>query len=232
MADPMPESDGCAKESRGTLGQIFDPFAETEVYSHSRPHWCQSGVVVFITMRTHDSIPKEVIRRWDREKQEWVRRRGYSGKDHWTKVIPTLPSEDQFQFAKQFNRCREEFLDTCHGACRLRNPSLAAIVEKSLLHFDGERYELGDFVIMPNHVHLLASFPSCEDMKNSCDSWMHFTARKINIACGTRGKFWQQEPFDTLVRSPEQYDYLRQYIRDNPIKAKLRNGEYLHRELH
>jgi type I restriction enzyme R subunit len=83
-----------------------------------------------------------------------------------------LDAEQRQQFAQEFNRVREDFLDTCHGRCVLRRPELAKIVADSLLHFDGERYRMGDFVVMPNHVHLLASFPMEESMKLQCDSWL------------------------------------------------------------
>jgi len=88
---------------------------------------------------------------------------------------------------------------------------------------------MGDFVIMPTHVHLLAAFPTAEAMKAQCDSWLHYTANQINKAIGEKGKFWQQEPFDHLVRSLAQYEYLRHYIADNPRKANLKTGEYLYR---
>ena len=97
------------------------------------------------------------------------------------------------------------------------------------MHFDGRRYRLGDFVVMPNHVHLLAVFPSDEAMKEQCDSWLHYSAFQIHRVIGEKGKLWQQEPFDHLVRNPEQYDYLREYIADNPEKARLRTGEFLYR---
>src|SRR5437867_802233 len=58
------------------LGECFDPKEELLIYEHCRPHWSQAGAVVFITFRTHDSIPREVIERWDQEKQEWLRCRG------------------------------------------------------------------------------------------------------------------------------------------------------------
>lgn len=103
------------------------------------------------------------------------------------------------------------------------------IVAESLLHFDGERYRIGDFIVMPNHVHLLGVFESADRLKEQCDSWLHFTAHQINKLIGGQGKFWQQEPFDHLVRSPEQYEYLRQYIADNPHKCGLRADEYVYR---
>lgn len=90
---------------------------------------------------------------------------------------------------------------------------------------------MGDFVIMPNHVHLLAAFNTEEGLRNQCDSWLHYTAVQLNKVLGRHGKFWQQEPFDHLVRSVEQYEYLRNYIAENPSKARLREGEFLYRRL-
>jgi len=61
-------------------------------------------------------------------------------------------------------------LDSCHGRCLLKRPELATIVADSLLHFDGQRYRIGDFIVMPNHVHLLAVFRGAEAMKEQYDS--------------------------------------------------------------
>ena len=52
---------------------------------------------------------------------------------------------------------------------------------------------------------------------------------EINKAINEQGRFWQGDPFDHLVRSPKQYEYLRRYIKDNPRKAKLAVGEYHYR---
>ena len=208
-------------------GQIFDPQADLLIEGGVRPHWSQAGAIVFITMRLHDSIPKEVLARWEREKQDWMGRRGHVG--HWSAILPTLPQEEQNAFRQHFNRCREDLLDNCLGSCLLRDPKNAKIVVNSLLHFDGERYRMGDFVIMPSHTHLLASFPDETAMKNQCDSWLHYTAFQINRHNGGKGKLWQQEPFDHLVRSVDQYEYLRKYIADNPKLARLREGEFFYR---
>ena len=208
------------------LGECFDPKGEILVEEHCRPHWSQAGAVVFITFRTHDSVPREVVRRWDRE---WLRLHGHETGEHWSRIVPKLPSAQAAKFRIRFNRAHELFLDSCQGQCLLKRPELAKIVADALLYFDGQRYRLGDFVVMPNHVHLLAAFSTAEALKAQCDSWLHFTAFQINRAIGEKGKFWQQEPFDHLVRSPEQYEYLRKYIAVNPEKAGLRRDECLHR---
>ncbi|MCA9190153.1 MAG: transposase [Planctomycetales bacterium] len=256
------------------LGELFDPKAEVLVHERLRPHWSQAGAIVFVTFRTVDSIPKEVLTRWDSEKQTWIVRvlgtrgslceptletnpssspTGHNANDsnpqdsvdcrnqqalvrganhdyqHWSRLLPLLTDAERHPFEFHFNRCREMKLDECLGACLLKKPELAQIVADSLLHFDGDRYRMGDFVIMPNHVHLLAAFDTPERMEKQFDSWLHYTAFRINRVIGSCEHFWQQEPFDHLVRSPEQYEYLRQYIQSNPDKAGLNPGEYLYR---
>ena len=153
-------------------------------------------------------------------------RRGKDEDAHWSVIVGELPESERAEFHRTFDRCREAFLDSCHGRCLLRRPELSQIVADSLLYFDRQRYRMGDFIVMPNHVHLLAVFATAEEMKKQCDSWLHYTAYRINQAIGEKGKLWQSEPFDHIVRTPEQYDYLRRYIADNPHKAGLRAGEY------
>jgi type I restriction enzyme R subunit len=211
------------------LGEMFDPKTDFSIHEHCRPHWSQAGAVVFITFRTADSIPREVLERWEREKREWLIGNGIESNEHWSKVVPTLKPELQNKFKQTFNRHREDFLDTCQGECVLQRNELAQVVHDSLLHFDGDRYRMGDFIVMPNHVHLLCTFLSKEALVTQCDSWLHFTARQINLKLGRKGKLWQQEPFDHLVRSPKQYEYLRKYIADNGVKAGLQDGQFLYR---
>jgi type I restriction enzyme R subunit len=94
-----------------------------------------------------------------------------------------------------------ESLDSCHGECVLRRPELALEVGRSLWHFDSDRYELTDFVVMPNHVHLLAAFMTDEAMLAQCEAWKRYTATRINRRLNRQGRFWQQDAFDHLVRS-------------------------------
>jgi hypothetical protein len=63
-------------------------------------------------------------------------------------------------------------------------------------------------------------------MKKLCRSWKNFTAMTINRALGRKGQFWQWESFDHLVRSPSSLAKFREYILNNPQKARLREGEY------
>jgi type I restriction enzyme R subunit len=193
------------------------------------PHWSQAGAIAFITWRTNDSTPEPILNRWRSDRCRWLRAHHIDPDDrHWKAQFfglkPAVPAEFHRTFADRWHA----ELDACHGECVLRRPELAAVVAKSLHHFDGERYALTDFVVMPNHVHLLAAFRDDEAMLAQCELWKHFTATQINRRLGRRGRFWEQDGFDHLVRSEEWFEYYRRYIADNPVKTQLSSGEFIH----
>ena len=130
------------------------------------------------------------------------------------------------EYHDRFTTRWHEELDAGHGECVLQRPEIARIVHDSLRHFDGDRYEMISFVIMPNHVHLLACFPDKAAMLEQCESWKHYTGSQINRRLGTHGRFWQQDAFDHLVRHEGQHRRLLDYIAQNPVKARLRLSEH------
>ncbi|NQT11973.1 MAG: transposase, partial [Planctomycetes bacterium] len=170
-----------------------------------------------ITVSSHHA-PRDGVRHAERA--------GYCG--GWRSQFEQLEPRLQREFHETFSQRWHQELDNCHGACVLRRPELGQIVANSLNHFDGQRYELTDLVVMPNHVHLLAVFRDAGQMLDQCESWKHYTATQINRRLSRKGRFWQQDGFDHLVRSMEQFEYLRRYIADNPVKASLCPGEFVH----
>ena len=206
----------------------FDPSEGLEQTQRKLPHWFQPNVATFSTFRTADSLPAEVVRRWEDEQRTWLRDRGIVVADH--QPIPdriSLAAADQFEFRKHKIRRWNCHLDSCHGTCALRNRDLAEIVIQSLRHFDGQRYDLDCAIVMPNHVHLLVQFREGTTCRAQCQSWLRYTARQINQRIGRNGAFWQGEPFDHLVRSAEQFEYLRRYIAENGRRANLPDTDYL-----
>ncbi|MCE9605618.1 MAG: transposase [Planctomycetia bacterium] len=208
--------------------ELFDPKAEFDVRSGNMPHWYQPGVTYFVTFRTADSVPAELSRGWRLRRDSWLRERGISPEsadwNHRLKADRDLEKEFQAKFIPEFM----EWLDRGLGECVLRKPEFNGIVAESLRSGDGDRYRLGDFVVMPNHVHLLVGLIGNTEIERQCFSWKTYTAKRINRCLGRKGRFWQEESFDHLVRSPEQFDYLQNYIAENPLKAKLPEGDYIH----
>lgn len=74
----------------------------------------------------------------------------------------------------------EAFLDQGYGACPLKDPFTARIVEDAFLHFDGERYRLLAWVVMPNHVHVLVETFDSYPLATIIHSWKSYTAQRIN----------------------------------------------------
>jgi len=207
----------------------FDPKQELTVTYGDMPHWEQVGATYFITFRTADSLPQQAINLWRHERNDWLTRQTNDSSDvPWHEKLKRLPKPMRQRFNRIFHYKLEQKLDTGLGECLLAKKECATVVANSLTHFDDQRYHLGDFVVMPNHVHLLVCFFKDVRLRTQCYSWKHFMATKINKLLGKSGEFWQSESFDHLVRDLEHFRKFQRYIRENPIKAGLSKEKFIH----
>jgi REP element-mobilizing transposase RayT len=136
-------------------------------------------------------------------------------------------SEVEAEYHATFTEAIEQWLDAGDGACVLRDHAIARLVANALLHFDGQRYLMDAFVIMPNHVHALFRLVEPFRLESVLKSWKGFTAREINKRLGRRGKLWQDDYWDRLIRNESHWLKCRDYVFDNPPKANLPANEYL-----
>ena len=210
--------------------KFFNPEAEIVVARGHLPHWDQAGTTTFITWRTADSVPREIWVKWRAERNDWLQAHGIDpAQPDWRRMVEVLPQGERTEF-RRFSKRLEEELDLGHGACVFRRPELRDILAGALHHFDGLRYVLGDFVIMPNHVHLLVGGLARAALLMQVESWKKWSALQLNPRLGRKGRFWQDESYDHLVRSEEAFQRFKKYIAENPVKAGLREGEYSHWE--
>ncbi len=193
----------------------FDPDAPVGKTGRHLPHWRQEGATYFVTFRLEDSIPKDKLVQWQTELREWLRR-------HPEPRTPEQEMEYAELFAERFHR----WLDDGLGECWLKRPEISAIVEEALRCFDGRRYWLGHFVVMPNHVHCLVRPLGEYPLSDILHSWKSFTAKQINAVLGREGRVWQDESFDNVVRDGAALEKFSGYVQENPGKAKLREGEF------
>ena len=168
---------------------------------HSRgylPHF--DGVIrpQFITINLADAIPGKVIQRWRQE-------------------LRFLDREQQ-----RLLRLRiEKYLDLGYGSSLLNNQEVAGMVQDSLLKFDGVRYQLFAWVVMPNHVHSLMSRFEGYELKNIVHSLKSYSAHEANKILGRSGQFWMEDYFDRYMRNEEHFRRTVRYIENNPVKAGL-----------
>jgi REP element-mobilizing transposase RayT len=193
------------QDAASTSVQYFDPDAPVAHLSGNLPHWRQQGTTYFVTFRLADSMPQQKLDQWLEEC------------DAWLMANPEPHSPDQRrQYYERFPARFQAWLDQGYGSCVLCKPEIKAIVESTLRHFDGDRYHLDEFVVMPNHVHVLVTPLGGNLLSDILHSWKSFSASEINKRLARTGTLWQKETFDHIVRSPESLRRIREYIRDNP----------------
>lgn len=177
----------------------FDFGIPLETFRRNLPHWKQEGTTYFITFRLADSIPGERINSWKYERAKWVEQHTHPYSDsEW--------DEYNSLFTQRIN----DYLDLGHGSCILKDRRLSQIVVDSLKHFDGIRYALGEWVVMPNHVHMiLQPFPDY-DLSEIMRSIKLYTAHIINKNLGVSGTVWQDESFDHIIRNAKQKNRIEQ----------------------
>jgi REP element-mobilizing transposase RayT len=80
-------------------------------------------------------------------------------------------------------------------------------------------------VIMPDHVHLILTPLADEDGSFSIPQIMHAikseAAHRINKALRRKGKVWQDESFDHVLRGDESLANRTAYVLENPVRAGL-----------
>jgi REP element-mobilizing transposase RayT len=104
--------------------------------------------------------------------------------------------------------------------CIFGQPAVAQLVLESLTGEQLGHYELYAFVVMANHVHVLIH-PHV-DPSRLLKSLKGATAREANKLLGRTGEsFWQKESHDHWVRDQAEFERIRLYIENNPVKAGL-----------
>jgi len=202
------------------------------------PHYQPEDYAYFITTRLTGTIPKIVFEKIKNEYEQNLKHLdGY-------KCSKTKKEKYRELQKTKFNKY-EKILDTCkYGHKWLGDSKVAKIVDQAFHYYDGAKYDLIAYTILPNHIHLVI-FPIVErkssfaqkDINNqyiqneSGDSFYilskimqdikKFTAKEANKVLNRKGKFWQNENYDHVVRDEQELRRIVKYILNNPVKAGL-----------
>lgn len=182
--------------------RLFNPRAEALNKEQNLPHWKQPGAAYFVTFHLADALPKDK-------------------RDELSRCIQATETAQQ---PPEFLARLEDWLDAGEGECLLEDPTLAGIVDGCLRHFDGTRYDLLAWVVMPNHVHVLVQSRPDFDIGNVLHTWMSSTTHEINKTLGRQGPVWQQQSHQHLVCDPDALWSIADYIVKNPLKAGVQTS--------
>ena len=80
-----------------------------------------------------------------------------------------------------------------------------------------------DFVLMPNHVHILMTVPSEMSNEKAMQLIKGNFSFRANKELGFRGEVWQSGYSDVQILDDQSFQQHREYIENNPVKAGLAN---------
>lgn len=199
MASPRIE---IAKRSRGYL-----------------PHWETQNAIYFVTFRLKDSLPRKVVVEI-RNQRKLI--------ENAQRASVTVPADRvRLRQLQALLRKAERWLDGGRGSCYMRDPRIAKIVADAISHFDGQRYRLLAWCVMPNHVHVVFSPLGKHKLEKILHSWKSFSSGEANRLLQRSGAFWQREYFDHLVRHEASLAKILRYVEENPARAGLSNWPWV-----
>ena len=108
------------------------------------------------------------------------------------------------------------------GPFYLRQPAIADMVVEAVRYNAAnlEHYVLHAFVVMPNHVHLLAT-PALAQPKLT-KSLKGITSKRANTILAMTGTcFGQEESYGHLVRNERELEKIQSYIEETPVRTGL-----------
>ena len=100
----------------------------------------------------------------------------------------------------------------------------AEIVMKCLLDYrDHGAYRLHEFVIMPNHLHLLLTPAKQSSLEKAMQFIKGGSSHAIHVKRENRIQVWQSGFHEWTVRDVRDYEAKRDYIWQNPVTCNLVN---------
>jgi Rad3-related DNA helicase/REP element-mobilizing transposase RayT len=182
------------------------------------PHWSELGSVYHIVFRLADAMPMQVLRDWAAEREEIPQRAEQANRPMTKNEIERLTELYSDRIAA--------YLDRGMGECVLARPELAGLVADAMRHFDGQRYDLLAWCVMPNHVHCVIHPRGRFTLAGILHSWKSFTSHGIGKMLGRQSALWQAESYDHIIRDDEELQRTIEYVWANPDRAGIAGHEW------
>lgn len=99
--------------------------------------------------------------------------------------------------------------------------SAEIVVRKILEYRDKKNYLLHEFVLMPNHLHLLLTPSETVSLERALQVIKGGSSHEIHMVRGNTAQIWQSGFHESRVRDWADYNTKVDYIRFNPVAAKL-----------
>ncbi len=183
------------------------------------PHWRIPGATYSVSFRLNDSIPKSALEAYKQRKEILLSKL----QQHESTASSRSHLPEILAIRTEIGSLYQQLIDTAQnasfGECHLAMEEIASLVESALKHFDGSRYELIAWSVMPNHVHAIVRPLGDEELGKILYSWKSFTAKEANKILRRDGAFWQPEYYDHIIRDGADFRNQVRYVLNNPVLA-------------
>jgi REP element-mobilizing transposase RayT len=115
----------------------------------------------------------------------------------------------------------DAMLDRSKAGTIFKDPRCAAAMETQFFYFDGHRYDLLAWCIMPNHVHVVLCCYGETSLGQIIRTWKVHTVRAISAFSGQRVEVFAKDYFDRFMRNGQQTLAAMAYVEHNPVAAGL-----------
>jgi putative transposase len=150
------------------------------------PHFDGYGAAQHVVFRTFDSLSAAIVQK-----------------------SATLPVSDARRFV-------DTQLDGSHTGRIFEDQFAASEMEETLRHFDGQRFDLLAWCVMPNHIHVLIVPLGENRMGDIVRTWKMQATKRLG-----GGRVFAADYFDRYMRNSKQMETTLLYIEYNPVKAGL-----------
>ena len=97
----------------------------------------------------------------------------------------------------------------------LTQPEIATtLLDSAFFYEEAGRWYLWLMVVMPDHVHLILSFPWAASIRRTLAAWKHYQARQIKT-------HFQRDFFEHRLRDDDEFQEKCSYVRMNPVRKGL-----------
>jgi REP element-mobilizing transposase RayT len=190
-------------------------YGEVHIRNRGRlPHWEKEEGLYFITFHLADSLPHSVLAKIA-ERQHILA----TAKQNNANLLP----EQKALLAGYTHTRIEEYFDSGAGSCPFLDMRIAGAMAAALRFRERKYYRLLAWCVMPNHVHVVARLFPGQELAKVVKAWKNFSAKAANQALGRKGRFWQREYYDRLIRNGDELNRAINYVVENPAKAGLKN---------
>jgi REP element-mobilizing transposase RayT len=129
--------------------------------------------------------------------------------DFWRRHLPHIQLTSGYYYFITFTTYNRKTLQSFQKDC----------IFDAINFIDNKEYELYASVVLNDHIHMIIN--PVDKLSKIMHSIKSYTAHEINKKINRKGKFWQDENYDKVIRNEKEFIEKIEYIANNPIKAGL-----------